>query len=124
MFLLAALHNLIGGFIFIFGYSWIYGTVDALPPQPGVHYQTWIGLIFIFGLIYYMIYQDMYAGRKLVIIGILGKLNSAAPMFYGIVTGNPLVPWLFVIPVITDISFTVYFIAFFVHARRNQLWTP
>ena len=122
MFFVAAVHNLIGGFLFLVFGDKIYTVADLAPPEPGIHYQTWVGLVFVFGAMYYMIFRDMFASRNLVILGILGKIVSATPMLVGIITITDRVPKLFIVPVVTDFTFIVLFLMFFVFATRNNRW--
>ena len=92
------------------------------PPEPGIHYQTWIALIFVFGLAYYMIFRDMYASRNLVVIAIGGKLVSATPMLVGLMVMPDKIPQVFIVPIITDLAFGVLFLTFFVSATRQRKW--
>jgi len=123
MFFVAAWHNFIGGALFVWLYEWIYAVDGLVPPTPGVHYQTWIGLVFIFGAMYYMIYRDMYGSRRLILLGILGKVMSASPMLYGLLSTHVDVPNLFVVPVVTDFLFGALFLAFYLHADVARWWT-
>ena len=119
----AAWHNFIGGALFLIFSNQVYTRSDLNPPEPGIHYQTWIGLIFVFGLTYYMVYRDMYANRNLVFISILGKFVSAFPMLGSMILISDQIPKLFIIPIVTDFVFGLLFIAFFLFAMRNQKWS-
>ena len=121
MFFVAAMHNFIGGALFLLFGDRIYTSSDLAPPEPGVHYQTWIGLIFVFGIMYFMIFMDMFASKNLIILGVLGKFFSATPMLWGIITTDK-VPKLFIVPVTTDLIFIVLFSMFFVFATRSNRW--
>ena len=122
MFLVAAWHNFIGGALFTFLGNWVYSREGLFPPDPGIHYKTWIGLIFLFGVMYYMIYDDMFANRNLVIVGILGKFVSVMPMAYALVFAPNATPVLFVVPIITDVSFGVLFLLFYLQAQGSKRW--
>lgn len=122
MFLVAAWHNFIGGALFALLGDWIYRYEGLSPPRPGIHYKTWIGLIFVFGVMYYMVYVDIYSSKSLVVIGILGKFVSSVPMLYGLIFIPERVPGLFVVPVATDMTFGFLFLAFYIHANKSKRW--
>ncbi|MEF8796311.1 MAG: hypothetical protein V5A22_04625 [Salinivenus sp.] len=122
MFLVAAWHNFIGGTFFALFGNWVYRYGGINPPSPGIHYKTWVGLIFVFGVMYYMIYEDMYANKNLVIVGIVGKFVSSLPMVYGLLFYPESTPGLFIVPIFTDMSFGVLFFLFYAHARRSKGW--
>jgi len=122
MFLIAAIHNYVGSLLFIFLYSKVYTIFGNKPPVPGIHYQTWIGLIFVFGVMYHMISKDRFGSKNLVILGILGKAVSASPMLFALITKNPNVPIGFVVPIITDFIFLILFFEFFITTTKKKLW--
>ena len=122
MFLAAALHNVVGGLGFVFFYEWVYTHFGATPPQPGIHYQMWIALIFVFGLAYWLIYRDMFASRRLLIVSILAKFATAGVLAYALLVQTPGVPGMFWVTVGSDGLWGVLFGCFFWYASTNELW--
>lgn len=117
--LVAVWHNVIGGLGLVFVGDWLYRWEGLPPPQPGVHYVRWMLLIFVFGLIYYLVYRDLYNTEKLVIAGICGKIASATPdVYYLLFKGG--VPKIFWTSVFTDYLFAITFFLFlgFVKAHK------
>jgi hypothetical protein len=111
MWAVAVWHNIIAGVGLIFFGDFVYIREGIQPPVPGVNYVRWWYLILVFGLIYYMVYRDLYHSRNLVIAGICGKVASATPDLYYLIwkTG---VPKLFWVSVFTDYTFAILFAIF------------
>ncbi len=107
MWLVAVWHNFIGFGVLVFGRNWIYTSAGEPEPLPilSLHYDTWIGLVLVFGIAYYMVYKNMYESRSLVIVGILGKITSATPqLIYWILYPDRFPPML-IGPIFTDYVF-------------------
>jgi hypothetical protein len=121
MWLVAVWHNIIGGVGLIFLGDWVYAREGIAPPVPPVNYVRWWFLILVFAYVYYMVYQDLYSGRKLVIAGILGKIASATPDLYYLAFGRG-VPKIFWTTVFTDYAFAILFVFFLrFEIRQKQL---
>jgi hypothetical protein len=121
MWLVAVWHNIIGGVGLIFLGDWVYAREGIAPPVPPVNYVRWWFLILVFAYVYYMVYQDLYNGRKLVIAGILGKIASATPDLYYLAFGGG-VPKIFWTTVFTDYAFAILFVFFLrFETRQKQL---
>jgi|SRR5579863_4445679 hypothetical protein len=107
----AVWHNVIAFVGLLFFGNDVYIREGLEPPVPGVNYVRWWFLIAVFGLIYYMVYRDLYHSRNLVIAGMCGKVASATPdLVYLVWKGG--VPKLFWISVCTDYTFTILFAIF------------
>ena len=107
MWLVAAWHNFIGVAALVIGRNWIYTSAGEPSPAPilSLHYDTWIGLVLVFGIAYYMVYRNLYGSRSLVIVGILGKITSATPqLIYWILYPDRYPPML-ILPIFTDYAF-------------------
>ena len=79
MWLLAAVHNMLGVILFVVWHDAIYTSAGLLPPAPGMHYDTWIAFVFVFGIAYYMVSRDLYKWPGFVVLGIACKVASATP---------------------------------------------
>jgi hypothetical protein len=107
MWLVAAWHNFIGFATLVIGRNWIYTSAGEPEPSPilSLHYDTWIGLVLVFGIAYYMVYKNLYESRNLVIVGIIGKITSATPqLIYWILYPDRYPPML-ITPIFTDYIF-------------------
>lgn len=122
MFLVGAVHNLLGGVAFVFLYSWAYTWRGYQPPEPGIHYQIWIAVIFIFGLAYYFIYRDLYGERNLVVLSIIGKFATAVIIVYAFWDPGQEVPITFAGPAASDFIWGILYTWFFWYASTNDLW--
>src|SRR5688572_26381951 len=107
MWLIAAWHNFIGFAALVFGRNYIYTSVGEPEPAPvlSLHYDTWIGLVLVFGIAYYMVYKDLYGSRKVVIVGILGKITSATPQLIYLILYPDRYPTWLIPPIFTDYAF-------------------
>ena len=110
--LLAAAHNMIGVLVFVLWHDAIYTSSGLPAPVPGMHYDTWIVFVFVFGVAYYMVFRDLHRWRGLVVMGILGKLASATPQLWYLVFRRAETPIVYVVPVITDYAFVIMFVMF------------
>lgn len=107
----AVWHNVIAFVGLLFFGNYVYVREGIEPPVPPVNYVRWWYLIAVFGLIYYLVYRDLYHSRSLVIGSICGKVASATPDLYYLAFKSG-VPKLFWISVFTDYSFAILFIIF------------
>jgi hypothetical protein len=107
MWFVAAWHNFVAFAVLVVGRNWIYTSAGEPVPAPvlSLHYDTWIGLVLVFGIAYYMVYRNLYASRELVIVGILGKIVSATPQLIYLVLYPDRYPKLLIIPIVTDYVF-------------------
>src|SRR5262245_15199190 len=107
MWLAAVWHNVIGFAVLVFGRNWIYTSAGQPAPAPilSLHYDTWIGLVLVFGVAYYKVYKNMYANHDLVVIGILGKITSATPQLVYFLLYPDRYPRMLIAPIITDYIF-------------------
>lgn len=122
MWMVAVWHNIIGGLGVAFLGDWIYAREGLPAPSPGVNYLRWWLMILVFGYIYYLVSQDLYNSRNLVLAGILGKLASAtSDLYYLVFVGG--VPRIFWTTVCTDYAFVVLFWMFlgFVKNQKQRL---
>lgn len=108
MWLIAVWHNIIGGMGVIVLGDWLYAREGLPTPVPGVYYFRWGYLILVFGLVYYLVYRNLYRSRDLVIVGIVGKTVSATADLYYLAAEEG-VARIFWIPVFTDYAFVVLF---------------
>ena len=120
MFLIGALWNLVGGAIIVVATGWIFAWANLQPPSPSVYYYSWIALFLSFGIGYYKVYQDMYRNRDLVLIGAIGKSAFAAVFLYFYLAHPGQVPWFFLIPLVGDLVFVVFFVMFLRFARQRK----
>ena len=122
MWLAAVWHNVIGFAVLVFFRSWIYTSAGEPEPAPilSLHYDTWIGLVLVFGIAYYLIYKNMYANRDLVIVGILGKITSATPQLIYLILYPSRYPTMLIGPIVTDYIFAILYWKFlkFLDQRR------
>ena len=125
MWFVAAWHNFIGFAILVVGRSWIYTSIGEPAPSPmlSLHYDTWIALVLVFGIAYYLVYRNMYESRSLVIVGIFGKVASATPQLIYLVMYPDRYPTLFIPPIVTDYLFAFLYWRFlrFLDANRTRL---
>jgi hypothetical protein len=103
----AVWHNVIGFVVLVIGRNWIYTSAGQPTPAPvlSLHYDTWIGLVGVFGVLYYKVYRNMYASRDLVVVGILGKLTSATPQLVYWILFTDQYPLMLIGPIFTDYIF-------------------
>ena len=118
VFLIGALWNVAGGAVIVLFTGWIFSSANLTPPTPSVYYYSWIALFVTFGIGYYMVYQDMYGNKNLVILGIIGKLGFAAVFLAGIAAMSGQIPLFFLIPVIGDLVFVVLYGMFLNFAKK------
>ncbi len=119
VFLIGALWNVVGGAVIVLFTGWIFASANLTPPKPSVYYYSWIALFVTFGIGYYMVYQDMYANKNLVILGIIGKLGFAAIFLAGIAAMPGQIPLFFLIPVIGDLVFVGLYGMFLNFAKKR-----
>lgn len=107
MWLIAVWHNVIGFVTLVAARNYIYTSAGEPAPAPilSLHYDTWIGLVAVFGVIYYLVYRNMYGSRDLVIVGILGKITSATPQLVYWILYPDRYPPLLIAPIFTDYTF-------------------
>jgi hypothetical protein len=120
VFLIGALWNVVGGVVIVLLTGWIFASANLTPPQPSVYYYAWIALFVTFGIGYYMVYQDMYANKNLVILGIVGKLGFAAIFLAGLAALPGQIPLFFLIPVIGDLVFVALYGMFLNFAKKTD----
>jgi hypothetical protein len=119
MFLVGALWNVGGGAFIVAATAWIFESARLPAPSPPLYYQAWIALFVSFGVGYYMVARDLYAHRGIVFLGAVGKLAFSL-VFVGNMLAFPgQVPVFFLIPVVGDLVFVVFFLRFLRLARRR-----
>ncbi len=119
VFLIGALWNIVGGAVIVLFTGWIFASANLTPPKPLVYYYSWVALFVTFGIGYYMVYQDMYANKNLVILGMIGKFSFAAIFLTGIATMPGQIPRGFLIPVIGDLVFVALYGMFLNFAKKR-----
>jgi len=120
MFLIGALWNLVGGAIIVVATHWVFQWAGLQIPSPAVYYYSWIALFVSFGVGYYKVYQDMHRNRDIVLMGAIGKSAFAAVFLYYYLAYPGQVPWFFVIPLVGDAVFVVFFVMFLRYARQRK----
>ena len=122
LWLAAAWHNFIAFAVLLLWRNRIYTSAGEPSPAPmlSLHYDTWIGLVLVFGILYYMVYKNMYANRNLVIIGILGKITSATPQLVYLILYPDRYPPMLIIPIVTDYAFALLYWRFLMFLDRRS----
>lgn len=118
MFLIGALWNVLGGAFIVVSTGWIFSSSHLTSPEPPVYFYSWIALFVVFGIGYYMVYRDMYGNKNIVILGMIGKLAFAVICIASMITFRGQIPRFFLIPVVGDLMFVVFFWMFLNFARR------
>jgi hypothetical protein len=119
LFFVAALYNLVLGFIHLVFYSWV-ATVFDMPAQirePDVFSQMAILLAMVFGVGYYMVSRDLYGRMGIVHLGIIGKGVVFFLFFYHFMFAGLPVP-VFLIGV-GDLLFALLFLKFVLFAQER-----
>ena len=121
MWLVAAWHNFIGVAALVIGRNWIYTSAGEPKPAPilSLHYDTWIGLVLVFGILYYLVYKNLYESRLLVIVGMLGKITSATPQLIYWVLYTDRYPPMLIFPIFTDYAFAFLYWRFLKFLAKN-----
>ena len=111
MWLAAALHNFIGFATLVVGRNWIYTSAGEPAPAPilSLHYDTWIGLVLVFGIMYYFVYKNPYESRSMVIVAIIAKITSATPQLVYWRMFPDRYPLMLIFPIFTDYIFAFLF---------------
>jgi tryptophan-rich sensory protein len=117
----AAVWNVLGGAFIIARSEWIFGREGLSLPVPPLYYFAWIALFMTFGIGYYIVYRDPFANTNIIVLGIIGKLAFSAVFLWNMMAYPGQVPRLFIIPVVGDLVFVVFFIMFlrYAHSRTN-----
>jgi hypothetical protein len=120
MFLVGALWNLLGGVFIVVFADRVFAASNVTPPQPPLYFHAWIALFVTFGIGYYMVFQDLYANKNIVILGIIGKLAFSAIFIYNMLAFRAEIPSFYLIPVVGDLVFVVLFAMFLHFARKTR----
>ncbi len=115
-----AWHNFIGLAALIIGHDWVWTRDGLAVPVPGVLYDTWIGLVGILGLAYWMVSRNLYGNPDLVKISILAKILSATVQLTYWIYLPELFPTIFIITIFTDYGFAIAYWRFLRHAQRQM----
>jgi uncharacterized membrane protein (DUF4010 family) len=110
--LAAAATNMLGVVVFVVWHDELYTSSGQQPPVPGMHYDTWIAFVLVFGVAYYMVSRDLYKWRGIVVLGLLAKIASATPQLWYLIFRREETPALYLVPMLTDYAFAVVFIFF------------
>lgn len=121
LWLVAAWHNFIGFATLVIGRNWIYTSAGEPSPAPilSLHYDTWIGLVLVFGIMYYFVYKNLYTSRNMVFIAIIAKITSATPQLIYWRMYPDRYPTMLIFPIFTDYIFAVFFLLFLKFLREK-----
>lgn len=103
----------------IFGHNWVYTSSGLNPPVPGVHYDTWIGLIFVMGVAYYYVSKDPYRNIDMAKVCFLAKITSATPQLVYWIFFNEQFARFLILPLLSDYIFAVLYWMFLRHAKNR-----
>lgn len=124
----AAVYDLVLGFVFLFFAKWAFERVDILDAYPVEGYIQLIGaFVLVLGIGYFLLWRgDLWQNRDLVLVGILYKLAYSGVAFYMAATTE--VPhWIFVWGFgVADAIFFVLMVEclFYMYGHRRDATLP
>jgi len=111
--------NAVGVAVLIIGHDWVYTRDGLVPPVPGLHYDTWIGIVGVMGVAYFLVSRDLYGNLDLVRVSILAKLVSATSQLVYWLWWPETVVTMLLIPMFADYVFAIMYWRFLQHAKRQ-----
>ena len=115
-FLVAALYDIVLGIGFFFLYDALFSALGIALPNNTSYIHLTAAFVFVQGLGYWFVYQDMTTNRGIVKLGIVYKAVFAGLGFYYLAIGQLLHP-VFLVFAVTDIFFLV---GFWLFLRRSS----
>ncbi len=121
LFFVAALYNLVLGFVFLVLFSRLMALfgMPTPPRELAVFHQMGILLAMVFGLGYYMVSRDLHAHKGVVLLGIIGKIIVFFLFSYHLLFSG-LHFMVFLIGA-GDLAFALLFCKFLAFARESAL---
>ena len=117
LFLIAAVYDLILGFLFFFFYKPIYSYFNITLPVYPMYLQMAAAFVIAMGVGYYFIYLNLYRNIDLVKLGIVYKVVYAGLTSYFYFIGSAHV--IFLIFAAIDIIFLLLFLNFLSYAKKD-----
>ena len=117
LFLIAAVYDLILGFLFFFFYKPIYSYFNITLPVYPMYLQMAAAFVIAMGVGYYFIYLNLYRNIDLVKLGIVYKAVYAGLTSYFYFIGSAHV--IFLIFAAIDIIFLLLFLNFLSYAKKD-----
>lgn len=111
--------NFVGVVVLVIGHDWVYTRDGLEPPVPGLHYDTWIGIVAVMGIAYFLVSRDLYGNLDLVRISIIAKLVSATPQLVYWLWWPESFATIFLVPMFADYAFAIVYWRFLQHAKRQ-----
>jgi len=117
LFLIAAIYDLILGFVFFFFYKPVFAYFNITLPVYPMYLQMAAAFVMAMGVGYYFVYRNLYRNIDLVKLGIVYKFvySGLTSYFYFADLANVTFFWFAII----DAIFLVSFVWFLVHAHKK-----
>ena len=119
LFLVAALYDIVLGIIFAVMFTPLYNAFGAALPDNDGYIQLLALLIFIFGVVFFIIHRDPVPYRQFIITGIMMKISFILVVFGHLVFDTIPIPQIYVPLAVIDLLFTIFFAVSC--ARLNKL---
>ncbi len=118
LFLIAALYELILGFVFFVFWRFFFEDIFKIPlPNYPQFFQAAAAFVVVMGVGFYFVYINMYRNIDIVKLGIVFKLVYTGLAFYYVFIEN--MPWIFSVFGFLDLIFIVFFV-FFLRAVKRE----
>ena len=117
IFLFAGIYNIGASITFIFGYKWLFPLIGmAIPGSQSFIYLAF-AFVFVFGLVYIIVSNDLNKNHDIVKLGALSKILAFFIIFHGC-SVKTLPPILYIAAFI-DLMWGVVFIYFLKNIRTS-----
>ena len=117
IFLFAGIYNIGASITFIFGYKWLFPLIGmAIPGSQSFMYLAF-AFVFVFGLGYIIVSNDLNKNHDIVKLGALSKILAFSIIFHGCIV-KTLPPILFIAAFI-DLMWGAVFIYFLKNIRTS-----
>jgi hypothetical protein len=118
LFFIAALWNLVLGFIFLVFFSQLMNLfgMPTSPQELTAFHQMAILLAMVYGIGYYMVSRELYSHNGIVILGIIGKLAVFFLFLYHVLFSG--LHFLIFLVGVGDLIFSLLFLKFLTFSRR------
>lgn len=117
VFLVAALYDLILGFVFFVFYQKIYAMYGITLNDSPAYLQLSAAFVFVQGLLYYFVYTNLKRNIDIVKVGVAYKIVYAAVAFFYWASGG-LPHQMFAIFGFFDVIFTVLFVLYLLDYKK------
>ena len=117
IFLFAGIYNIGASITFIFGYKWLFPLIGMAIPSPLSFMHLAFAFVFVFGLGYIIVSNDLNKSHDIVKLGALSKILAFFIIFHGCIV-KTLPPILFIAAFI-DLMWGAVFIYFLKNSRTS-----